>query len=363
MRPFHRFARLAVGRRQAPPGGSQRRDESRRHHRFAMVGLVALAVLLGASSVASAQRKKERKVYIVDRVVAVVNDSIILSSELDVRLLPLLPDLEGIDDPEERQRRLDKLRGQMLEEMINEELIVQAATEARIEVEAADVNAALDEIKKQNDLDDAQFAEALAAQGYSLAAYKNDLRRQLTRLKAVNQLVRSRVNITDDDVRARYDAMVRRSESVSAIQLSHILVSVPDKPTEAQVSAAKEKAAAAIQRVKAGEDFAAVAAEVSDDLSTKSTGGELGWFERGTLSPEWEAVVFSMEKGEIRGPISGPKGLHVFYVAEVKRTEIKSFEELKEQIRGELTRREMDKQSQLWIEELRRKAYIDNKLW
>ncbi len=69
-----------------------------------------------------------------------------------------------------------------------------------------------------------------------------------------------------------------------------------------------------------------------------------------------------MDKGEVRGPISGPKGLHVFYVSDVKRTDIKSFDQLKDQIRGELTRRAMDKQTQQWIDELRKKAYIDNKL-
>jgi len=327
--------------------------------------LLILAALLVTTSVASAQKKvakRDRKVYVVDRVVAVVNDSVVLASELDVRLLPLVGDVEGISDPEERRRRLDKLRGQMLDDMVNEELIVQAAVEARIEVEVADVNSALDEIKKQNKLTDAQFAEALTAQGYTLATYKNDLRRQLTRYKAVNQLVRSRVNITDEDIRARYDALVRRSESVSAVRLSHILIEVPEKATDAQVAAAKERAAEAITRVRGGEDFAAVAAELSDEAATKGTGGELGWFERGALSPEWEAVVFSMEKGETRGPISGPTGLHVFHVVEVKQTEIKSFDELKEQLRAELTRREMEKQTAVWIEELRKKAYIDNKL-
>jgi peptidyl-prolyl cis-trans isomerase SurA len=331
--------------------------------------LAALALVALSAGAATAQDKATtkkakagRKVFVVDRVVGVVNDAIILSSELDVRLLPLLGDVEGIDNVEERRRRLDKLRGQMLDEMINEELIVQAATAARIEVDAADVNAALDEIKKQNELDDQEFARALAAQGYTLGAYKTDLRRQLIRLKAVNQLVRSRVSVTDEDVRARYDALVRRSESVSAVRLSHILIEVPDKATNAQVAAAKERAAAAIARVRGGEEFAVVAAEVSDDTATRSGGGELGWFERGSMSAEWEAVVFSMDKGEVRGPISGPRGLEVFYASEIKRTEIKKFEELKEQIRGELTRREMDKQQQLWIDELRRKAYIDNKL-
>lgn len=329
--------------------------------------VLILALLLTLGAVASAQNKKKaagkaKRAFTVDRVVAVVNDAVLLSSELDVRLLPLLEDVEQIDDLSERRRRLDKLRSQMLEDMINEELIVQTSVEARIEVPAADVNSALEEIKKQNKLDDKQFAEALAAQGYTLAAYKNDMRRQLTRLSAVNQIVRSRVSVSDDDVRARYDALVRRSESVNAVRLSHIRIDVAEKATDAVLAAAKERAAGAVTRVRAGEDFAAVAMEMSDDDATKAAGGELGWFERGALSAEWEAVVFSMEQGEVRGPISGPQGLEVFFVSEVKRTEIKTFEELKEQIKGELTRRELEKQTQLWIDELRKKAYIDNKL-
>jgi parvulin-like peptidyl-prolyl isomerase len=335
--------------------------------RTALAVLLSLLVTVGSASAqkgkgTAKKAGKDHKTFVVDRVVAVVNDSVILSTELDMRLLPMLQDVLGIDDEAERQRRVEKLRAQALDDMIDEELIVQAASEAKIDVEPADVDSALQEIKQQNKLSDKEFAEALAAQGYTISAYKADLRRQLTRLKAVNQLVRSRVTVTDEDVRARYDAMVRRSESVSAVRLSHIRIDVPPKASDAVLAAAKERAAAAIQRVRGGEDFAAVAADVSDDEATKAGGGELGWFERGSLSPEWEAVVFSMEKGEVRGPISGPKGLHVFYVADVKRTEIKSFEDLKETIRQELTRREMDKQTQLWIEELRKKAYIDNKL-
>lgn len=343
-----------------------RPSRSNRPMRALIVALV-LCLLPGAAlaqdgSDGTKKAKKARQAFLVDRVIAVVNDAVLMASELDVRLLPMLGDVEGIQDPDERRRRLDKLRSQMLEDMINEELIVQAADEARIELEANDVDSALAEIKKQNKLDDKQFAAALQAQGYTLSAYKNDIRRQLTRLKAVNQLVRAKVKISDEDVRAKYDAMVRRSESVSAVQLSQILITVPPKATDAQLDAAKEKAAAALLRVQNGEDFATVATEVSEDEKTKAGGGALGWIERGTISPEWEAVVFSMDKGEVRGPVSGPTGLHVFYVSEVKRTDIKSFEDLKEQIRGELTRREMEKQTDLWINELRKAAYIDNKL-
>lgn len=332
-----------------------------------------MAVIAALGAVAAAQPKAGdpgdvkagtgRKKVIVDRVVAVVNDAIILDSELQSRMIPVLADAQQIADEKERARRIQKLTSQMLDEMVNEELVVQAAEEAKIDIEPAEVNAALDEIKKQNNLDDAKFAKALAEQGFTLSSYKQDLRRQLLRLRAQNTLVRPRVNVTDEDVRARYDQMQRRSEAVSAVRLSHILLKVPQQPTEQQLNDAKDRAAKAISRVKAGEAFADVAKDVSDDDSTKDTGGELGWFERGSMSsPEWEQVAFAMDKGEVRGPVNGPQGLHVLYVSDIKRVDMKSFDELKEQIRGELNRREMDKQTNQWLDELRKKAYIDLKL-
>jgi peptidyl-prolyl cis-trans isomerase SurA len=333
----------------------------------AAVALAALALLADTAAAQAQPRKPQpqaarKRTAVVDRVVAVVNETVVLESELRTRLTPVVGDVQGIADARERKRRFEKLRTQMLDEMVNEELIVQAAEEARIEIETAEVDAAVDEIKKQNNIDDAGLAAALDQQGYTLASYKQDLRRQLLRLRAVNQLVRPRVTVTDEDIKARYDAMQRRSEAVSAVRLAHILLRVPEKASEQEIAAARDRAAAAIQRVKNGEEFAKVAGEVSDDDATKGGGGELGWFERGSISPEWEAVVFSMEKGEVRGPVSGPQGLHVFFVEEVKRTDMKSFDELKEQLRAELTRREMDKQTTQWIDELRKKAYIDVKL-
>ena len=302
------------------------------------------------------------KKLIVERVVAVVNDSIILASELEARMTPVRGEAMQIADPKERERRLAKLSQQVLDEMVNEELIVQAAEAAKVDVEASEVQAALDEIKQNNNLDDAGLAQALAAQGYTMSNYKHDLRRQLLRLRAVNQLVAPKVQVTEEDVRAKYDEMQRRSQSISAVQLSHILFKLPEKPTEQQLAEAKEKAAKAINRVTAGEKFEDVAMQVSEDESTKATGGQLGWFQRGSIQPEWETIVFSMQKGDVRGPVAGERGLHVFQVTEVKNNALKPFPEMKEQLMRELRRREMDKQTQTWLEDLRKKAYIDIKL-
>ena len=299
----------------------------------------------------------------LDFVVAVVNDAIILNSELEARRLPVLTEAQQIADPKERERRIAKLTSQVLDEMVNDECIVQAAEAAKIEIESGEVQAALDEIKQSNNLDDSGLATALAAQGFTLANYKQEVRRQMLRLRAVNQLVAPKVQVTDEDVRARYDQMARRTEQVQAVKLSHMLFKLPEHPTEQQIAEAKEKASKAIARVKGGEEFAKVAATESDDDSTKVTGGELGWFQRGSMAnPAWEPVVFAMEKGDVRGPVTGPQGFHVFQVTEVKRSDLKAFPEMKEQLSRELRRREMDKQTQTWVEELRKKAYIDIKL-
>jgi len=323
--------------------------------------VLALLMLLSAIAWADKSPNAGKKEHL-EKVVAIVNDSIILQSELDARMVPVIAEAQQIADPQERRRRMAKLASQVLDEMVNEELIVQAAEAAKIEVDSSEVQAALDEIKQQNNLDDAGLTQALAQQGYTLQGYKADLRRQLLRLRAVNQLVAPKVQVTEEDIRARYDQMSRRSEAVSAVQLSHILVKLPDHPTEQQVADAKEKAAKAMDRVKAGEAFAAVAKEVSEDPSTAANGGELGWFQRGSINPDWEQIVFSMNKGDMRGPVTGPQGLHVFYVTDVKQSELKGYDQMKEQLQRELKHREMDKQTQTWTEELRKKAYIDIKL-
>jgi peptidyl-prolyl cis-trans isomerase SurA len=322
-----------------------------------------VVLILGLAAVASADTSPNagKKIHL-EKVVAIVNDSIILQSELDARLQPVMQEAEQIPDENERKRRIAKLTGQVLDDMVNEELIVQAAEAAKVEIDSNDVQSALDEIKQQNNLDDAGLQKALVQQGYSLQNYKADLRRQLLRFRAINTIVAPKVSITEEDIRARYDQMQRRSEQVSAVRISDILIKLPDHPTEQQIGDAKAKAAMALDRVKGGEDFAVVAKDVSDDDSTKATGGELGWFERGSVNPDWEGIVFAMDKDEVRGPVNGPQGLYVLKVTEVKKSDLKPYPEMKEQLNRELRRREMEKQTQTWIEELRKKAYIDIKL-
>ncbi len=333
---------------------------------------LAIAVPVLLSSVARAQPSElatdakpaadKAKTMLVDRVVATVNDEIILSSELMMRVAPLAFELNKISDIKERTRRQAKLTSQVLGEMVNEELVSQAASTAKLDVGAKEVEAAITDLKRQNKLDDKQLAEALRMQGYSMSSYRKDVRSQIVRMRAVNTLVRPRVSISDDDVRAKYDANARRSTQVSEVHLQHILIAAPAEQDDAQKKVARDKAAEIIERARKGEDFAKLAETFSDDPGTKNTGGDLGWIERGTIATEWEVIVFAMTKGETRGPVVGPQGLHVFHISEIKDSKQDEFETVKEKLRNELYRAELDKQTRLWVDELRKKAHFEIKL-
>ncbi len=295
---------------------------------------------------------------VADRIAAVVDDAVILTSELDLRMAPMRAQAMQIANPVERTRRLARLRRETLDEMVSDQLVLQAAHDAKLTVTDDKVDSAVEYIKQQNHLDDKQLAAAMAAQGVTRKTLRDDLLRQ----RAIANFVLPKVHVSDEDVRARYDELARRSALVSAVDVSQILIALPAHPTEQQQKAARTRATRAIDRVRAGEAFGAVAAQMSDDVTTRTSGGDLGWVEPSTLDPQWESVVMGMNKGDLRGPISGDKGLYVLFANNVKRTRLDPFAKMKPELAGQLERAQLAKRTRTWIAELRKKAYIEIKL-
>src|SRR6185503_19514601 len=143
------------------------------------------------------------------------------------------------------------------------------------------------------------------------------------------------------------------------VHLRHILIGLPEKPTQAQVETARRRAGELVDRARAGEDFARLAKENSQDPTTKADGGDLGWYKRGELPTEWEEIVFAMDKNEARGPIQGPRGLHIFQLVETRSEAVRPLAEVKEQLREQLFQEEMERQTKSWLQELRKKAHVE----
>ena len=328
-----------------------------------LMRLVLALVLLAAAAPAARAQKAGTPAppVILERVSAVVNDSVVLESEVAQRAQPLLMEMEATS-ASERARESRNIMRKVLDSMIDEQLIVEAAEEAKLEVTPDEIQKAIDEIKRQNRLTDKQLEGALAQQGTTMAAYRRDIKKQITRLRAVSQLVRPRVQVSDDQVRAHYEKMSGQSAVVTEVHLRHILIPLPEKPSPAQVDTARRRAGELVERARGGEDFAGLAKEHSGDPTTKGEGGDLGWYKRGELPTEWEEIVFAMEPGETRGPVQGPRGLHVFQLVENKTETVRPFDEVKDSLRETLYQEEMEKQTKVWLQELRKKAHIDVKM-
>lgn len=318
---------------------------------------VALALLCTLSLATPARAK------VVERVVAVVNDSILLLSELNDRIRPLLPQLQQIPDVETRKQRLAELKRQMLQHMIDEEIIKQEARKLKITVSDKDLERAVKDVMRKNNLTREQLEQALQQEGKSIAAYKNSiLRPQLLRLRVLNIQVRSRISVSDDEVKAFYQSNLRKLGVETKVRARHIFIAVPPGASGKQVAEIKGRARALLKQLRGGADFAALARKSSQDSVTRADGGDLGWFGRGTLPANIETEVFAMKKGEIRGPLRTERGFHLIKVTDRKESSARSFDDVQDELREQLYAQKLEKATKAWLGEKRKTAHIDIKI-
>ncbi len=307
---------------------------------------IATLALVAAGPVAYASRT-------IDRVVAVVNDDIILESELEQFAAP---QYRGPDpDSAEGKKAWDQLKHKALDALIDGKLVQQQAVELKLSVTSDEVERAVQQVKEQNHLDDANFVEALKSQGFTMEAYKKTLRKQILELKVVNTAVRSRVSVSDEEVKTYYKQNEKLVAGDRQSHLRQILVAAEAAELEAKKRVAQKVA----ELARGGTSFVELAKQYSDDDGTKASGGDLGWIGKGVLVDELDDAVTAMEPGDVRGPIKTARGWVVLQLVERKAGDLKPFDEIKEQLRKQLYDQQVEKAQQSWLRELRKKSHID----
>jgi peptidyl-prolyl cis-trans isomerase D len=143
-------------------------------------------------------------------------------------------------------------------------------------------------------------------------------------------------------LKQRYEDQKAKFTAPEQRQASHILVKVEKNANADAQKAALEKAKAIETEIKSGKDFAALAKEKSDDLGSKSQGGDLGWLEKGLTDPAFETALWAMKKGDISDPVLSPEGYHVIQLRDVREGKVKSFDEVK----GELTKQYIETENE-----------------
>jgi len=291
---------------------------------------------------------------VVERVVATVNNEAIFLSDLRKRAVPFLPQVAEASTETERMARLKELYEELLTFLVDEQLIRQLASSGGIRVTDADVDNAIENLRLQNNMTEEEFKEALESQGLSQGQYRRDLKRQLIRLKVMNERVRSRVNVTEEQVRSRYEQRARAEGSELRFQVSHVVVPVAEGASAIQV-AAKRQEAETLRASLTPENFNARAPQLG--------GGDLGWLTQGDLPEELERALQPLNAGEISDPVRGGSGFHIFFLQDRQvGAGFPSYDEMKQELYREMLDAAMTRQEKIFLDEIRRKAVINRML-
>jgi len=296
---------------------------------------------------------------VLDRVAAMVNEEMIPLSEVYQHAAPEIARLEreGTLSEERKQAALKRA----LDDLIADKLLVAEEKAASVEVTEQEVDFAVEDVKKQNNMDAATFERALAAQGTAMAAYREKMRRDLAAMKLIGLKVRSKIKIADEDVKAEYARRSKLEEADFEVHARHIVIQVPKSATKPQEEEARKRAEELSRRARAGEDFVALAKKHSEGPS-KAEGGDVGFFKRGEMVGAFDKVAFTLKPGEISEPVRSPFGWHVIQVVERRASATKPFEQVREELRDRLWREQMQHHTEQYVAELRKRALVDVKV-
>jgi peptidyl-prolyl cis-trans isomerase SurA len=296
---------------------------------------------------------------VVEKIAAVVGDDIVLSSEVEEHAAPFMQEISALPNAAQRSTRAASLRREILDRLVDERLIIQQATELKLSVSSEDVDRSIEQIKRENNnLTDAQLSAELARAGQSMASYRQEIKKQILRYRVLNIAVGSKVAVSDADVQSYYDGHMKSGDHVQ-VRASHIFVSIPEDADAVTLKAKEKFAGDLLERAKKGEDFAKLAKEFSQDPATRDEGGDLGYFGRDMLPKPIEELVFAMKIGEIRGPVRADRGFHIIKLVDRRAKEVKPLAEVKEELRGQLRQKEMERQTKNYLTDLRKKTLVD----
>lgn len=253
----------------------------------------------------------------VDYIVALVNSEPVTNNEVRARMLRVEQQMtqQGAALPPR-----DELARQIMEQLINERVQLQQATEMGLRVDEAAMNRAEQSIAAQNQLSLDEFRRRLVAEGLDLNFLRNQLRNQLLLQQLREREVDARVRVSEGDI----DAFVQEQKNTTdlsslSLNLSHILVLVPENATPEQVKALEARAQRAADRARKGEDFGALAREYSD-APERENGGQFGMRAADRLPDLFVSATRDLRAGDVAGPVRSPAGFHVLKLVEKRQS-------------------------------------------
>jgi peptidyl-prolyl cis-trans isomerase SurA len=279
-----------------------------------LIAFLFAALLSTPAWVGAQTRDLSNNGVLLDRIAAVVNDGVILDSQLEEQVTEITERLR------QQQTELpppNVLRKQVLERLVMEEVQLQRAQRLGVQVSDEMLNGAVADVAKRNKINFADLPQTLAAQGIDYRTFRDEIRKQMTIQLLQQRDVIAHINIAPRELDQFMAKQQNAPDANAEYNVSHILVSVAVSATPEQLDARTTRAREVYEKAKSGEDFAQLAVTYSDS-STNIEGGALGW-RRGSQLPSIAAdQIAKMKPGDVSEPVRTPSGFHIFKLNEVR---------------------------------------------
>ena len=272
------------------------------------------AALIACPRANAQTRELATRGELLDRVVAIVNDGVVLDSDLEAQIEQISERL--------REQKLELppqnvLRQQVLERLVLQEIQLQRANHSGVKVSDETLNAALQDVAKRNNLTLSQMPEALAQQGVDYGSYREDVRKEITLTMLRQRDVLQHIVVTPREIDQFLDKQSRTPSARNEYNVSHILIAVGQEASPDQLEQAGKRANEVYERARGGEDFAKLAVAYSNS-QTALDGGALGWRKGDELPTFLADVVAQLKPGEVSAPLRTPTGFHIIRLNEVR---------------------------------------------
>src|SRR5208282_4298327 len=283
--------------------------------KLAALGCLSCCLMMAAVLAVPSAHSQTRDIGVhgemLDRIAAIVNDGLVLKSELDAQMDAVTKRLQEqkVELPSQ-----SVLRQQVLDRLILQEIQTQRAKRVGLTISDEQLNGALQEIAQRNKIPFDQLPTALAAQGVDYKQYRESMRKELTLSTLRQRDVIAHINVTPHELE-QFLARQQSSAANDEFNVSHILLSLPAAATPQQLDEITHKAQDIAARATKGEDFAQLAIANSNS-QTALDGGSLGW-RKGTQLPEFILqLVTKMQPGDVSQPVRTPSGFHIIKLNE-----------------------------------------------
>ena len=322
------------------------------------LALIGLLLFLGCGVCPVFAEVNGEKGKVVDKIVAVVGRELITQSDLERVLFPIYADYRKRYGDEESIQKMEEMRREILNQMIEEKLIINAANDSDIEVSDEELDEKIEEVRQRFD-SEKEFIEAMNNENLSLRNLKKNYREEILKTKLIDAEIKGKMSISFKEVNDYYQAHLNDFTEPEKVEVKAILI----KPAEDTPEAWKEalaRAGVVCSLLKGGADFEDVAKQHSDDVSA-SKSGDMGFISKGYMAKEIDEVLFSLKAMELSRPVETKLGYYIFKVEAKKPQVITGLEEAELKIKSILFAQKFNKRFKEWLEELKEDAYISIK--